>query len=184
MAQKPKTKSKKVAAKATKADFGKGKRALRAIPGLTTDGDKLTVEITHEGAIRDLLGVRTIQAANQLFDAALVALGQGGKHNREMAAAMFAEIEPTDAIEAMLVSQMTSTHAALSLFSSRMVDGNSYQIRESAERSATRLSRTYLAQMDALKKYRAKATAHIRVGKVEVSDSGQAIVGNVERSGD
>ena len=39
-------------------------------------------------------------------------------------------------------------------------------------------------EVDALKKYRAKATAHIRVGSVEVTDGGQAIVGNVERSGD
>jgi hypothetical protein len=43
----------------------------------------------------------------------------------------------------------------------------------------TRLSRTYLAQMDALKKYRAKAQQVVRVERVNVESGGQAIVGDV-----
>ena len=45
--------------------------------------------------------------------------------------------------------------------------------------SMTRLSRTYLAQMDQLKKYRAKAQQIVRVERVEVKDGGQAVVGDV-----
>jgi hypothetical protein len=49
--------------------------------------------------------------------------------------------------------------------------------------SQTRLSRTYLAQMDALKKYRAKAQQVVRVERVTVNDGGQAIVGELTHGG-
>ncbi|WP_216825867.1 hypothetical protein [Sulfitobacter sp. SK012] len=44
-------------------------------------------------------------------------------------------------------------------------------------------SRTYLAQMDALKKYRAKAQQTVRVERVSVHEGGQAIVGDVNHGG-
>ena len=47
----------------------------------------------------------------------------------------------------------------------------------------TRLSRTYLAQMDGLKKYRAKAQQTVRVERVTVHEGGQAIVGDVNHGG-
>jgi len=96
---------------------------------------------------------------------------------------MFAEIEPRDGIEAMLVAQMTATHVAMTLVASKMAGGAGYQVRESYERSMTRLSRTYLAQMDALKKHRAKAQQVVRVERVTVQDGGQAIVGDVTHGG-
>jgi len=61
---------------------------------------------------------------------------------------------------------------------------DSTDIRESLERSITRLSRTYLAQMDALKKYRAKAQQVVRVERVTVHEGGQAIVGDVSHGGE
>ena len=65
-----------------------------------------------------------------------------------------------------------------------MVDCSSgYQMREALERSVTRLSRTYLAQMDALKKHRAKAQQTVRVARVNVESGGQAIVGPVTTEG-
>jgi hypothetical protein len=53
-------------------------------------------------------------------------------------------------------------------------------MRESFERSMTRLSRSFLAQMDQLKKYRAKAQQIVRVERVEVNEGGQA--GAVEKT--
>ena len=44
-------------------------------------------------------------------------------------------------------------------------------------------TRTYLAQMDALKKYRAKAQQTVRVERVTVNEGGQAIVGDVTHGG-
>ena len=53
-----------------------------------------------------------------------------------------------NAIEAMLITQMTATHVAITSLSRQVMDaGTSYQIREALEWSSTRLSRTYLAQI-------------------------------------
>ncbi len=96
---------------------------------------------------------------------------------------LIAELEPRDGREAMLVAQMTGTHVAMTTFIERMSYQESYQVRESYERSMTRLSRTYLAQMDALKKHRAKAQQTVRVERVNVESGGQAIVGDVSTRG-
>ena len=82
----------------------------------------------------------------------LNALGRSGEQYRDMAVGMLAVLKPRDPIEAMLISQMTATHVAMTSVSQKVADAGSFQIREAYERSMTRLSRTYLAQMDALKK--------------------------------
>ena len=97
---------------------------------------------------------------------------------------MLAEMKPRDAVEAMLITQMTTTHVALTSLAQKTMDTSSgYQVREALERSLTRLSRTYLAQMDAFKKYRSKAQQVVRVERVTVQDGGQAIVGDVNHRG-
>jgi hypothetical protein len=60
---------------------------------------------------------------------------------------------------------------------------SNFQVMESQERSMTRLSRTYIAQIDALKKYRSKAQQTVRVERVTVNEGGQAIVGDVTHGG-
>ena len=100
-----------------------------------------------------------------------------------MAVAMQAELQPHDAIEAMLISQMIATHIAMTPMSQKMTDAGAPQMREGFERSMTRLSRTFLAQMDALKKHRAKAQQTVRVERVNVEHGGQAIVGDVSTGG-
>lgn len=83
----------------------------------------------------------------------------------------------------MLVAQMTATYVAMTVASAKHLNGSGFAIRESYERSMTRLSRTYLAQMDTLKKYRAKAQQVVRVERVTVHEGGQAIVGEVRHGG-
>ncbi len=100
-----------------------------------------------------------------------------------MIAAMNEEMQPRDAVEAMLITQMTTTHVAMTMLSRKMMDQTMWTVRESTERSMTRLSRTYLAQMDALKKYRAKAQQTVRVERVTVNEGGQAVVGDVTHGG-
>jgi hypothetical protein len=97
----------------------------------------------------------------------------------DLVPAMAVEMEPRDAVEAMLVTQMAATHVAMTTMSLKLHHATSFQMRESFERSMTRLSRSFLAQMDQLKKYRAKAQQIVRVERVEVNEGGQAIVGDV-----
>ncbi len=60
----------------------------------------------------------------------------------------------------MLVSKQVATHAAIMTLDEKVIHSKSPQLRDGYERSLTRLSRTYLAQMDALKRYRAKAQSY------------------------
>ena len=62
-----------------------------------------------ETQLSDMFGVHTPEAAHGLMLSAMNALGRSGEHYRPFLAAMAAEIEPRDAVEAMLVVQMTAT---------------------------------------------------------------------------
>lgn len=142
------------------------------------------VSVDADDAFRNLFNVETEAAAAGMMTSLLNALGRSGENYRDMAAAMLVELAPRDAIEGMLVSQMTATHVAMTSISQKVADTSAgYQVLEAYERSMTRLSRTYLAQMDALKKYRAKAQQTVRVERVNVESGGQAIVGDVSARG-
>ena len=153
-------------------------------PTFNTNEDGDVQIITDEpDTMIHLFNVETIEAASGLMICALNALGKTGEPYRDMAAAMQAELKPRDAIEAMLITQMTTTHIAMTSLSQKVMDTSISQVREAFERSMTRLSRTYMAQMDALKKYRAKAQQTVRVERVTVNEGGQAIVGDVSHGG-
>ncbi|MBT51891.1 MAG: hypothetical protein CMF72_00420 [Mameliella sp.] len=156
----------------------------RAYPSMQFDDrGALNAHVGAPGEIAALLGMKTQDAAQGVFYSALEALGASAKDKAQLVSAMFAEMEPRDGIEAMLVAQMTATHVAMTVVAAKMSGGAGYMVRESYERSMTRLSRTYLAQMDALKKHRAKAQQVVRVERVTVHEGGQAIVGDVRHGG-
>jgi len=113
----------------------------------------------------------------------LSAIGKSGSDYLELVPALAVEMEPNDAVEAMLINQMAATHYAISSMSSQFLYASSPELREAYERSLTRLSRTFLAQIEGLKKYRAKAQQTVRVERVTVNDGGQAVVGHVETGG-
>lgn len=147
------------------------------------EGSQISAQVSNLDDVRRLMGMKTPEAAEGAFCAAMNALGASAQMYGQMVAAMFAELEPRDGIEAMLISQMTATHIAMTVASAKLSEASMFEVRESHERSMTRLSRTYLAQMDALKKYRAKAQQVVRVERVTVNEGGQAIVGDVFRAG-
>lgn len=156
--------------------------APRRYPKIETDADgNLSVNVTEPDMLQNLFGTRTDDAACGLFVCAMNALGQSGEIYRPFMSAIAAELEPRDAAEAMLVTQMAATHVAITSLSYRMMGQNQSEIRESLERSMTRLSRTYLAQIDSLKRYRSKAQQIVRVERVTVNDGGQAVVGAIAR---
>ena len=157
--------------------------AAKSIRSYLTIGDSengnLTATHDEHFSFEALLGTKTKDAALSIMLSAMNALGANGKNYRPLASSIFAELEPQDAVEAMLIAQMVATHTLMTGLAGRVADQTHAQIRESQERSMTRLSRTYLAQMEALKKYRAKAQQVVRVERVTVNEGGQAIVGDV-----
>jgi len=161
-----------------------GKASTRRMPTFGTGGiGEAKVKIGDDTVVPLLYGTRTNEAATGILLSAISALGNAGELYRPFIVALAAEMEPQDALEAMLVTQMAATHVAMTGMSQKMIDATSPNLRETYERSMTRLSRTYLAQMDALKKYRAKAQQVVRVERVTVHEGGQAIVGPVTHGG-
>lgn len=156
----------------------------RTAPKLKRDGENsVTILPEDDDQIRQLYGLKTQQAANLLMEIGLSAFGQKGLDYMDIVPALAVEMEPRDAVEAMLINQMAATHYAVSSMSSRFLYTDSPDLCETYERSLTRLNRTFLAQVEGLKKYRAKAQQVVRVERVEVREGGQAIVGSVTHEG-
>jgi len=88
-------------------------------------------------------------------------------------------IQPRDHIEAMLAAQMAAVHVASMTFARRLAHVENIPQQDSAERAFNKLTRTFAAQMEALKNYRSKGEQKMTVQHVHVADGGQAIVGNV-----
>jgi hypothetical protein len=91
-------------------------------------------------------------------------------------------IEPRDQLEAMLGAQMAAVHMASMAFARRLANAEYLQHQDSAERAFNKLTRTFVSQMEALKRYRTGGEQKVTVQHVSVSEGGQAIVGNVTQS--
>lgn len=102
------------------------------------------------------------------------------------AMASIREIDPQDATELMLATQMTTVHNLTMDMTSRFREGEqtldwaSYYVD-----GINKLMRTYTTQMEALNKYRNKGKQQITVKHqhVNVNDGGQAIVGDATQGG-
>ena len=91
-------------------------------------------------------------------------------------------IAPKDEIEGMLAAQMVATHnAAMECYRRAMISEQNFVARNQNLSFASKLSRTYTMQVEALQKYRGKVQQKVTVEHVHVHEGGQAIVGNVER---
>ena len=91
-------------------------------------------------------------------------------------------IEPRDQIETMLAAQMAAIHNAIMTFTRRLAHVESIPQQDSAERALNKLARTFVSQMEALKRYRTGGEQKVTVQHVSVSEGGQAIVGNVTQT--
>ncbi|MBY0404080.1 MAG: hypothetical protein K2X66_09290 [Cyanobacteria bacterium] len=93
-------------------------------------------------------------------------------------------IAPQDLLEGLLATQMAAAHEMAMEFSSRtMTKDQSVEAVERNVNRATKMMRTFIAQMEALSKYRSKGQQTIQVQHVNVNDGGQAIVGTVNQGG-
>jgi hypothetical protein len=87
--------------------------------------------------------------------------------------------KPRDPIESALETQMSVTHQQLMRIANRLNNAKTEQELRLYEPIFTRLARTYVSQVDALKRYRSKNEPGLTVQTVSVQDGGQAIVGHV-----
>jgi hypothetical protein len=90
-------------------------------------------------------------------------------------------IKPNDEIETLLAIQMAITHWAFIRMATKHARTTNPLSEQMYEKQVNRFARTFAAQMQSLKVYRAKGKQSIVVKHVTVSHGGQAIIGNVKR---
>jgi len=129
----------------------------------------------------------TITIINQVFNICFT-----GNQSKEIkiiqtnaAMAAILEIDPQDATELMLATQMVAAHNIAMEMSRRslLVDGQTDEVVNFNVNRMTKLMRTYTTQMEALNKYRTKGQQKITVQHVNVNDGGQAVIGDVNQGG-
>lgn len=99
------------------------------------------------------------------------------------ALAFIRSVQPRDEMEACLAAQMAATHSAAMAFAGRLNGVETIPQQDSAINGFNKLTRSYCAQMEALKRYRSTGEQKVTVTHVSVADGGQAIVGNVTTGG-
>jgi len=92
-------------------------------------------------------------------------------------------VQPQDEIEGMLAIQMIGVHnMAMRTIGLAMIQGQRFESKQANVEQATKMLRTFISQMEVLKKYRTSSQIKMVVGSVCVNDGGQAIVGTVNQS--
>ncbi len=92
-------------------------------------------------------------------------------------------VKPQDVVEANLAVQMAAIHAATMKSAAGLAGSKTWESWDRQERALNRLTRTFAAQVEALKRYRSKGEQRVYVERVNVGERGQAIVGNVGGGG-
>ena len=126
----------------------------------------------HHQAVKTFGGVSSIDGldAKNLIQAA------------NQAMAVLAGIQPQDEIEAMLAVQMIGVHnMAMETIGRAMLGGQTFEGRKCNVDYTTKMLRTFIAQVEALKRYRNGGPQNVKVGEVNVNEGGQAIVGTVNQ---
>ncbi|RYG68247.1 hypothetical protein EON80_12025 [bacterium] len=153
-------------------------RQIASTAGLSID--EIAKYIPSPEELRVMFGMKTAHAANLLACTAVLGVGESSINFLDFLLAMGAELEPQDAIEAMLVTQIGLAHVGLMTAMGRMADAKNDQARESYSRIAARMNQALLNQIEALRRHRARGRPAVRVGQVTVNEGGQAIVGTVQ----
>jgi len=137
---------------------------------------------------KSLLGSQDQDAFEYLMEQILAVItpaGEGKKYERmNQVMPLLQAIAPRDELEGMLAVQMIGVHAmGMEMMRRAMVSGQTVDGVSNNVNRVTKLSRTFVAQMEALNKHRGKGQQKMTVEHVTVNKGGQAIVGNVEGGG-
>ena len=98
------------------------------------------------------------------------------------AMAILSGIHPQDEIEGMLAVQMISTHnLAMDAMQRAMLGGQTFEGRKANTAHATKMLKMFIMQVETLRKYRTGVPQKMIVGRVNVSEGGQAIVGTINQ---
>jgi hypothetical protein len=156
---------------------------------ITTRGESWKLGLDHPNAIGSIALMKAIGTTDSaFFDCLMVQIVNASKDKApsEMGAnfmlSVVKGIQPKDQIEAMLAAQMAAVHMASMTFARRLAHTENIAQQDSAQNGFNKLTRTFAAQVSALKDYRSRGEQKMTVQHVHVAEGGQAIVGNVSAS--
>jgi hypothetical protein len=119
-------------------------------------------------SLMESFGITDRGFISPLYSQLIEADGFGGD-GVEFAAAVIKGLSPRDQLEAMLGAQMAVMHWASMKCMRQVADRRGTQFEESAVAMATKLARTFAAEMEVLKRYRSggeqKVTVAARAGR-------------------
>ena len=148
-----------------------------------------TVTVTREHALSRIFGTNDAAQTSALLRHCLKPLKAdeaSDEHpgdERTFMLSVIRDLAPRDPVERMLAVQMAATHVATIRQGRRMANADQLPQFEAHERAYNKLARTFAAQVETLRKYRSGGQQTVTVQHVNVSDGGQAIVGNVKTGG-
>ena len=121
---------------------------------------------------------------NQVVNVVLNAQGKHDVQTLKYSLATIHGIGPKDELEGLLAVQMVGVHSlAIECLKRASREGPTTEGMDANINHATKLLRTFTAQMEALNRRRGKVGQQIVVRDVNVNEGGQAIVGSVSRDG-
>lgn len=130
-------------------------------------------EVTHTPDLAAALAIVSAAAAGQYFQADPDA-------ERSRALSHLAALAPEDHLQAMLAAQMVAVNSAIqvTLYRSMLPEQTTYG-KESNMTNATKLQRTFLAQVETYQKLKGRVQQSVEVKHVHIHEGGQAVIGQV-----
>jgi len=135
--------------------------------------------------LMEALGTADVDFGEGLVRQVIGAASHGGKIvERELnfMLSVIKGIKPSDHLEAMLGAQMAIVYTTLMKFGQKFFSVEDLAQQEIVDRAFNKLARTFVMQMEALKRYRTGGEQKVTVQHVSVNEGGQAIVGNVTQA--
>jgi hypothetical protein len=147
-----------------------------------------TDPVVWHAALEEAFGTCSSDAAALLTDAAFGVVHPNPEKIDETAfngvLGILHGINPADEIEAMLASQMAGLHlTSMQCMRRAQLSEQTFEARDMNLKHASKLSRAFAGQVEALKRYRTGGQQKVTVEHVTVNQGGQAIVGSVTAGG-
>jgi len=151
---------------------------------VVTDGKAVEISVARE-LLLEIFGTVDDDFGEGILEQLVKAATHGGKINERELNFMLSivkGIKPTDQLEAMLGAQMAAVHVTAMRFAPHFSMAETLQQQDSADRALNKIMRTFIMQMEALRRHRTGGEQKVTVQHVSVSEGGQAIVGNVTQA--
>ena len=159
-----------------------------ALGGSAKQGHKIV--LANEDALAKIFGTPDTDQARSFLQHCLKVLkpdeaGDAGTANdeRHFLLSIVRDIAPRDPIERMLAVQMAATHVATIRSARWLANTETIPQVQAHYVGFNKLTRSFAAQVEALRKHRTGGKQVVTVQHVNVGDGGQAIVGNVQHGG-